>query len=165
MTDRSSLAATVRNGARTALHAAPDWMSEAAFDARRAVRRRTARSRVLPDFIIIGVHKGGTTALYHYLADHPQVVRATAKELHYFYRHHDGDHLSYRAMLPTTAQMSLVARRHGTALTGEASPSYISHPHIPARVHAMVPNVKLIALLRNPVARAISAFHHLVRRT
>jgi hypothetical protein len=120
---------------------------------------------VLPDFVILGVHKGGTTALYQYLIDHPQVVAASTKELHYFYRHYDGDPDSYRAMLPTAAQLSLVARRHGRAITGEASPSYISHPRIPQRAATMIPDAKLIVLLRNPVDRAVSAFHHNVKRT
>lgn len=129
------------------------------------MRTRTAQWRVLPDFVIIGVHKGGTTSLYDYLAGHPQVVPGFEKEVHYFDSNWDGDIDSYRASFPNEARMRFVERRHGQALTGEASPYYISHPHIPKRVATMVPDARLILLLRNPVDRAVSAFHHNRRRT
>jgi hypothetical protein len=120
---------------------------------------------VLPDFIIVGAHKAGTTSLYDYLSGHPQVVPAFEKEVHYFDRRYDGDPASYQASFPPKARMACTACRAGRAVTGEASPSYLSHPHIPGRVAAMVPEAKLIAVLRNPVDRAVSAFYHNRRRT
>lgn len=157
----------VRRAATSALHSerVPDTVRDGVISARDAMRRSTARWRVLPDFIIIGVHKGGTTSLYDYLAGHPQVVPAFEKEVHYFDSRWDGEVDSYRASFPNRARMAFVERRHGQALTGEASPYYISHPHIPQRVAGMVPDARLILLLRNPVDRTISAFHHNRRRT
>ena len=143
----------------------PAGVRDGAKIARDRMRRATSRWRVLPDFVIIGVHKGGTTSLYDYLAAHPQVVPAFEKEVHYFDSRYDGDEASYRMSFPNTARMAAVARRHGQAITGEASPYYISHPHIPARVKAMVPDARLVLVLRDPVDRAISAFHHNRRRT
>ncbi len=143
----------------------PQRVTEAAIAGRDSMRLATAPWRVLPDFVIIGVHKGGTTSLYDYLAQHPQVVPAIEKEVHYFDRRYDGRDISYRASFPNSLRMGEVRRRYGRALTGEASPYYISHPHIPARVQAMTPSVKLVALLRNPVDRVVSAFHHNRRRT
>ncbi|MGK2955522.1 MAG: sulfotransferase domain-containing protein [Solirubrobacterales bacterium] len=129
------------------------------------MRRSTARWRVLPDFIVIGVHKGGTTSVYEYLAQHPQVVPAFEKELQYFTSFFDNDERSYRAKFPNVARMGAVRRRAGRAATGEASPSYISNPRAPARVRAMVPEARLVLLLRNPVDRAVSAFHHNKKKT
>ena len=143
----------------------PASVSRAAIGTRNRFRDATARWRVLPDFVIIGVHKGGTTSLYDYLAGHPQVVPALEKEVHYFDRRYDGRPRSYQASFPNSARMAYVARRHGGAITGEASPYYISNPHIPRRAAEMIPPARYIALLRNPVDRAISAFHHNRSRT
>ena len=140
-------------------------MSRVAIGARDGFRGATARWRVLPDFVIIGVHKGGTTSLYDYLAGHPQVVPAFEKEVHYFDQRYDGRPRSYQASFPNAARMAYVARRHGGSITGEASPYYISNPHIPRRAMEMIPEARYIALLRNPVDRAISAFHHNRSRT
>ena len=156
---RDAVAKTV-NAERT-----PEPLRRSAVSVRDSFRRATARWRVLPDFLIIGVHKGGTTSLYDYLAQHPQVVPAFEKEVHYFDRRWDGDVDSYRMSFPNTARMEWVERRHGQAVTGEASPYYISQPHIPGRVRRFVPDAKLILILRDPVARTISAFHHNRRRT
>jgi hypothetical protein len=157
----------VRRAARSALHSerVPAGVREGLISARDAMRRSTARWRVLPEFVIIGVHKGGTTSLYDYLAGHPQVVPAFEKEIHYFDSRWDGRVESYRASFPNAARMRFVERRHGQAVTGEASPYYISHPHVPRRVAELVPDARLILLLRNPVDRTISAFHHNRRRT
>ena len=143
----------------------PDPVRDTVVSARDRMRRASAQWRVLPDFIIIGVHKGGTTSLYDYLAGHPQVVPAFEKEVHYFDSRWDGEVDSYRASFPNTARTRWVERRHGRAVTGEASPYYVSHPHIPRRVAQMVPDARLILLLRNPVDRAVSAFQHNRRRT
>lgn len=157
----------VRRVARRALHSGgvPDGLRTGLISARDSMRRATARWRVLPDFIIIGVHKGGTTSLYDYVVGHPQVVPAFEKEVHYFDSRWDGEVDSYRASFPNRARTRFVERRHGQALTGEASPYYISHPHVPRRVKRTVPDARLILLLRNPVDRTISAFHHNRRRT
>lgn len=110
----------------------------------------TARLRPLPDFLILGAQKAGTTALYAYLRWHPQVTGPSFKEVSFFDRHYARGERWYRAHLPI--------RRSG--IVGEASPSYLFHPLAPERVAAMVPRARLIALLRNPVDRAFSHYQH-----
>ena len=71
----------------------------------------------------------------------------------------------YGSRFPTKLTAWYVARRHGTELlTGEASPYYLFHPHVPHRVAEHLPRVKLIALLRDPVGRAYSHYQHEVAR-
>src|SRR5687768_13237463 len=109
-----------------------------------AWRVETAHLRRLPDFLIIGAQRGGTTSLYRYLTEHPEIDPAVRKEIHFFSRHHEQGLDWYRAHFP---------RRDESSLVGEASPNYLVHPDVPARVAAALPRVKLIALLRNPVDR------------
>jgi Sulfotransferase domain len=106
--------------------------------------------RPLPDFLILGAQKAGTTALYAYLRWHPQVTGPSFKEVSFFDRHYARDERWYRAHMPV--------RRSG--IVGEASPSYLFHPLAPARVARMLPTARLIALLRNPVERAFSHYQH-----
>jgi len=111
----------------------------------------TARLRPLPDFLIIGAQKAGTTALYSYLRRHPKVTGPTWKEVSYFDRHHRRGTAWYRGNFPL---------RSGHRIVGEASPSYLFHPTAPERAAALVPNARLIALVRDPVDRALSHYHH-----
>jgi hypothetical protein len=112
-----------------------------------------------PDFLIIGAQKGGTTSLYSYLCQHPEVVAARTKEVQYFSENFARGSAWYRRHFPV-----LVSREPqrllgaGRLRTGEATPYYLFHPHAPKRVRAGLPRVKLIALLRNPIDRAYS--HH-----
>ncbi len=122
-------------------------------------RRLTSAQRVLPDFLLIGAQKAGTTSLYNYLVQHPRVFPVYRKEVHYFdigYRRGPG---WYRSFFPTQREVEEHA-----ALTGEASPYYLFHPQAPARVHQDVPGAKLIVLMRNPVDRAYSHYQHEVRK-
>jgi hypothetical protein len=106
---------------------------------------------MLPTFLIIGTQKGGTTSLYELLAEHPEVGRASLKEAHYFDQNHDRPISWYQAHFP---------RRGSARHTGEATPYYLFHPLCAERVHAALPKVKLIVLLRNPVDRAHSHHNH-----
>lgn len=117
-------------------------------------RAATAPLRALPDFIIIGTQKGGTSSLYAALAGHPRVAPAPRKEVHFFDRHH-------RSLLPYRRNFPL--RRRGRPLSGEATPYYLFHPLVPERVRAAVPGVRLISLLRDPVERAYSHHAHETR--
>ena len=126
--------------------------------ARHRWRLATAPVRTLPDFIIIGAQKCGTTFLYQLLVQHPHVKPAFAKEVHYFdLNFRKGDNW-YRSYFPLQMRSS---RKY---ITGEASPYYLFHPHAPRRAWAVVPDAKLIVLLRNPVDRAYSHYQHQVKR-
>jgi len=115
--------------------------------------RATASARPLPDFLIIGAQKAGTTALYAYLRRHPAITGPSWKEVSYFDRHYERGEAWYRGNFPNRV------RARGK-LVGEASPSYIFHPLGPGRVKALVPEARLVALVRNPVERALSHYHH-----
>jgi hypothetical protein len=125
------------------------------------LRLLTAPLRALPDFLVIGAMKAGTTSLYHHLRRHPRVLQAVRKEVHHFDqpadRRRDTDW--YRAHFPLRAKV----RRNG-AVTGEATPNYLYRPWIPPEVRRVVGAPKLIAILRDPVGRAISHYGHLRRR-
>jgi hypothetical protein len=124
----------------------------------------TARQRPLPDFLIIGAQKAGTTALFAYLRWHPEITGPSWKEVSFFDRRYRDDERAYRASFPAKPRQWLVARRRGRwPLVGEASPSYILHPLAPQRARDLVPEARLIALLRNPVDRAYSHYQHEVR--
>jgi hypothetical protein len=123
--------------------------------------RVTSPYRVLPDFLIIGAQKSGTTSLYHYLAQHPDMIAALRKEVHYFDQYYERGPAWYRSFFPSRPAMARHQRESGhQALTGEATPYYLFHPGVPDRVRQILPAIKLIVLLRDPVARAYSHFHH-----
>jgi len=119
--------------------------------------RATTALRVLPDFLVIGVMKGGTTSFFNYLARHPQIRPPFRKEIKFFDIHYSQGLGWYRAHFPMRFKM-----KPGT-LTGEATPYYIFHPTAPQRIAKVLPEAKLIALLRNPVDRAYSHYNHMVR--
>jgi hypothetical protein len=117
-----------------------------------AVRAITGRCGPLPHFLIIGAQKSGTSSLYHWLCMHPRIAAARVKEIHFFDRHWRNGSRWYRANFPDV--------REGR-ITGEATPSYIFMPEVPARVAATLgQRGKFVVLLRNPVDRAISHFYH-----
>lgn len=124
----------------------------------------TAGQRPLPDFLIIGAQKAGTTALFAYLRWHPEITGPSWKEVSFFDRRYREDERTYRASFPAKPRQWLVARRRGRwPLVGEASPSYILHPLAPQRARDLVPQARLIAILRNPIDRAYSHYQHEVR--
>lgn len=129
---------------------------------RLAAARVDPRPRALPDFVVIGAQKAGTSSLYGQLAAHPSVVPALRKEVHHFDRG-PGSVAHYRAWFPRRATLDAVAARTGRGVTGEATPFYLLHPAVPERLRAVVPDARLVAVLRDPVARAVSGFHHAVR--
>lgn len=128
----------------------------------------TARFRLLPDFMIIGAQKGGTTSLFRLLEKHPCIVPAARKEVHYFDNMYNDLQYGlnwYRAHFPMFLSRYYKRWIHRQKmLTGEASPYYIFHPRAPERIFNVVPRVKLILLLRDPVTRAYSHYHHSVRK-
>jgi hypothetical protein len=117
-------------------------VADAAKAAFVGARMLNAGSRPLPDFLIIGAQRCGTTSLYRYLEKHPQVIGAApSKGVHYFDVHHERSLRWYRAHFPTRRRRERVGRG---AVTGEASPYYVFHPHGPDRVRAAVPNVRVV---------------------
>lgn len=129
-----------------------------------AFRVGTGPLRTLPDFVIIGGQRCGTTSLYNYLVKHPNVLPAFRKETHFFTNHFGKGLTWYRAQFPSGLYLSYAQRRYGQGfVSGEATPYYLFHPHAPRRVFEAIPEVRLIVLLRNPVDRAYSHYHHEVR--
>jgi hypothetical protein len=128
----------------------------------RAFRDLTAWARTLPNFVIVGAQRCGTTSLYNYLVEHPDVSPAFMKETHFFDLHFHKGLSWYRAHFPVVWNASRTAVRapRSRRVAGEATPYYLFYPHTPHRVHATVPGAKLIMLLRNPVDRAYSHYHH-----
>lgn len=110
----------------------------------------------LPDFLIIGAQKAGTTSLYHYLIQHPNIDAAVTKEVHYFDVFFEKEKDWYVDQFPSLKTCN-------DHLTGEATPYYIFHPNAPNRIYDMMPRTKIIVLLRNPIDRAYSHYHHAVR--
>jgi hypothetical protein len=109
----------------------------------------------LPDFLIIGAPKCGTTFLYHLLTKHLHIEPAAFKEPHYFDLLFDKGTEWYRqCFLPPRWEDGQ------WTITGEATPGYLRHPRAPERVAQVVPQAQLIALLRNPVDQIYSAYHY-----
>lgn len=128
----------------------------------------TSTWRPDPDFLIIGAKRGGSTSLYYDLARHEAIcplfprprwlpkARET-KGIHYFDSNFFRGEAWYRSHLPSRAARASRSRTAGvSAITGEASPYYLHHPAAAARAHALLPNAKIIAVLRDPVMRAYS---------
>ena len=111
----------------------------------------------LPDFVVIGTMKGGTSFFYHLLSKHPLVQPAASKELHFFDAHFNLGVEWYRRCFPAPR----LKDGRGT-ITGEATP-YMAHRLAPERMAKVVPEARLIALLRNPVDRAYSHYHQILR--
>ena len=131
----------------------PEPARKVARNAIWAYGKATSRFRPLPDFLILGAQKAGTTALYAYLSKHPRITGPSWKEVSYFDRHYARGPSWYRGNFPN------LLRTRGE-LVGEASPSYVFHPLAPERVKELVPEARLIALVRNPVDRALSHYNH-----
>jgi hypothetical protein len=133
------------------------------ISAPRIYRYLSASHRCLPDFIIAGAQKSGTTSLWAYLCEHPDVVPPITKEMSFFdVNFHRGIDW-YRAHFP----LQSATRESGCGirqLTGESSAYYMFHPLAPERIAASLPGAKVIVLLRNPVSRAFSHYQLKLRR-
>lgn len=147
---------------------APDSMKEMSRPGFRAVARATVGVRALPDFLVIGTKRGGTTSMIKYLRKHPAVLPMwpgveNAKKTFYFdENYHRGDKW-YRSHFPSDFQRRRTQKRVGARpLTGEAAPYYMFHPLVLDRVVETFVQVKVIVLLRNPVDRIWSHYHERV---
>jgi len=115
--------------------------------------------KMLPDFLIIGAARCGTTSLYEYLVLHPNISPASGKEVYFFDKKYSKGLNWYRSFFPFKLNKSFYTNSiEKKILTGEATPRYLYHPHSPKRIFTTLPNVKLIVLLRNPIDRAYSHY-------
>jgi hypothetical protein len=129
---------------------------------RRAAREGAAgepTTGALPDFVIVGGKKCGTTFLYDYLlTEHSHVEYAAAKELHYFDVLFDDESIEWYRRCFLRPRW----KDGRKTITGEATPNYLVYPKVPERMAKVIPQARLIALLRNPVDRAYSDYHGVV---
>lgn len=107
--------------------------------------------------LIIGAQKAGTTSLYKYLESHPDSGASFRKEPRFYTENYEKGLIWYRGNFPFIN----LGRKH--KIVFEASPSYIFYPHVPQRVAHDFPNIKIVALLRNPIHRAYSQYEMNVR--
>jgi hypothetical protein len=130
----------------------------------------------MPNFLVIGAGNAGTTSLYHYLDQHPEVFMSPVKEPKFFAL--EGGLPDYqgpgdrwvmtqtstnRAVTDLEEYRALFRGVRGEKAVGEASPAYLCNPDAPKSIKRHVPEAKLIAVLRDPAERAYSAYMHQVR--
>jgi hypothetical protein len=125
----------------------------------------------LPNFLIVGAAKSGTTALYHYLGQHPQVYLAPQKETNFFafegqevWFRGPGDEQTSESTIRTLEDYEMQFRAVTDEVAiGEASPWYLYSARSAANIHRRLPDAKLIVVLRNPADRAFSSYLHVIR--
>lgn len=121
----------------------------------------TRSFRALPDFIVIGGQRCGTTSLFKNIAEHPQVLRpGIEKGIDYYSLYPERGIDWYRGNFPVRGLARLRTLRHGEPQVFEACTYYMFHPFAIERIARDLPDVKLVAMLRDPVERAFSAYKH-----
>lgn len=113
------------------------------------------RPRLTPSFLVIGAQKAGTSALFKILATHQDVLAPVVKEQHFF----DIDAEYEKGLRHYTKAFPMVPWRGATKVTFETTPNYLFQERVPPRIHRFLPHAKLIAVLRDPVSRAFSAWN------
>jgi hypothetical protein len=121
---------------------------------------------MLPNFIVVGAAKAGTTALYWYLAEHPEIFMSPVKETNFFAYGRDaegqllyGDPEVHRFPITSLEQYEQLFADAGQArAVGEASPIYLESPHTAARIRSLLPAARIVCTLRHPVDRAYSDY-------
>lgn len=129
----------------------------------------------MPNFFVVGAQKAGTTSLYHYLDQHPEIFMSPVKEPLFFSHEMDPSgnarRLGFRRpVLPRNPRFANVEEYRrlfdgvdGEKAVGEASPLYIYAPGTAERIRRYVPGARIVAILRNPADRAYSAFLYALR--
>jgi hypothetical protein len=126
----------------------------------------------MPNFLVIGAGKSGTTSLYHYLSQHPEVYMSPMKEPKFFCFEGekptfqgpgDDEEINRKCVTTIDAYKALFEGVADEKAVGEASSMYLYYPRTPERIRRHVPDARLIAVLRNPVERAYSSYLHCVR--
>ena len=116
-----------------------------------SLRDLVPRRERLPHFLVLGTQKGGTTSLQKLLEQHPGVYLPPCKEVQYFSLHADR---------PSSWYANHFKDARWRQKRGDITPFYLFHPDAPKRIHALLPRIKLIALLRDPAERALSQVFH-----
>ncbi len=142
---------------------APTELANFLRDSARTYGSATARHRQMPDFLVIGAKKGGTTSVANWLVEHPQVMPMfprvqRRKSPHFFDINYGRGADWYLSHFPTRLARNARRRRAGAAQVGETSPYYLFHPAAAARIRETAPQARLIAILREPVSRAHSNY-------
>jgi len=116
---------------------------------------------MFPSFFIVGAPKAGTTSLYFYLKQHPEVFFPEVKELNFFSAPDildQGLYYKTKIIRKLEAYEALYANAGNTQIRGDASVSYLLYPAVPPKIKEMVPDARIIIMLRNPVERAYSHY-------
>lgn len=121
---------------------------------------KAGRAEVWPNLFVVGAAKAGTTSMYAYLSQHPEVFFPRVKEPHFFTQVTPSRaHRFYiEAITRRSDYLKLFNRAAGCRMIGDASPSYLWHPQVPQRIHAVAPDPRIIILLRDPLERAHSHY-------
>jgi hypothetical protein len=144
----------------------PPVVQQSGRRAAMAAGRATASLRVPPSFIMVGAQRAGTTSLFRALMSHPNVMRPVMhKGVNYFDVSSDEPWSWYLGHFPLRARAKQkAAPGRELAEVFEASGYYMFHPHAPARIAKALPDVKVVAMVRDPVERAYSAYKHELAR-
>jgi len=123
----------------------------------------TSPIRELPNFIIVGAVRCGTTSLYYDICDHSCVLPAAYDEIGFFDSNYELGIHWYKSMFPTKFKRKKIESKTGICITGEDTPFYFWDTKAIERIKKEIPKIKLIFLLRNPIDRAYSNYHLGVR--
>ena len=119
----------------------------------------TAPFRVLPDFLVIGVKRCGTTSLFHNLPKHPAILDSHHDGIGFFNDNYQLGVNWYRSFFPTIFSRNKIIRKYGNCKTFDVTTRYIEDKTTLKRIKELIPDVKIIVMLRNPVDRAYSQFN------
>ena len=120
--------------------------------------------RVIPDFLVIGAKRCGTTSLYQHLPEHPCISKSPYDNMGFF---NDNFHLGvnwYKSFFPTTFTRNKIKSKFGDFLAFDVTTKYMEEESTANNVYQTKPNMKIIIILRNPVDRAYSQYHLSVRQ-
>ena len=126
---------------------------------KRNVFALTGSIRVLPDFLVIGAKRCGTTSLFYHLPEHPCISKSPHDNMGFF---NDNFHLGinwYKSFFPTIFTRNKIKSKFGNCLTFDVTTTYMEEESTANNVYQTKPNMKIIVILRNPVDRAYSQYH------
>lgn len=121
-----------------------------------SLRSLTATWRPLPNLLVIGTQRGGTSSLFKYLSAHPDCRASIRKEIRFFTEYYDKGESWYRGHFA----MGNVRNGGRNKVAFDATPDYLLDPRSPRRAAALLPDAKILALLRDPAERALSHYYH-----